>query len=155
MSLRSIGRWLYHVVTSSDKRPYIELSLTQLSDEITRASASKESFRLLGILDELTYRVTSTSERDRLRSRISRLILRFEEEQLGSGVSREEIEEFRQKLLRKHADAAEEQLRAKRDAEELARQEAEREQARLAAEEKARLEAEALVDRHISVVRFM
>ena len=136
MNLRKTCRWLYHFVTSANKRPYIGLSLKELSDEISSSSAKKESFRLLGIFDELTYRVTSTSKRDALKARVAGLIERFEGEELQTGASRQDIETLRQKLLQRYAEGAEAEAQAAREAEA-------RRQEQLAAEEQARQEAEA------------
>ena len=77
MSIRSLGRWLYHAITSSDKRHYIESSLEELEDLADESASASEAFRMLGIFDELTYRITSPKRRDRLKTRIANQLLRM------------------------------------------------------------------------------
>ena len=157
VNIRQAGRWFIRFITSADQRPFIKLTLSQLDKEISRAGTNKESFKLLGILDELTYRITSTAKRDNLKKRICDLILILEKEKINAKASRVEIEKFRKSLLKRYAEAAanaaqqraiaerarlEAEAKARREAEEKARQEAEAERARLEAIAKAQREAE-------------
>ena len=160
MSLRSLGRWLYHAITSSDKRPYIESSLEELEDLTDESASASEAFRLLGIFDELTYRITSPERRDRLKTRIADQLLRMEGIKLPLTSDRDKISEIRAQLLSRYAEKADTERKAKEAAAEQARleaeakakrEEAERKEAarkaKEAAAEKARLEAEAKAQR--------
>jgi hypothetical protein len=129
VSLRSLGRWLYHTITSSDKRPYIETSLEELEDLADESSSASEAFRMLGIFDELTYRITSPERRDLLKTRIANQLLRMEGIRLPISSDRDKVSEIRAQLLSKYAE--------KTDAERAAKEEAAAEKARLEAEAKA------------------
>ena len=134
MSLRSLGRWLYHAITSSDKRPYIESSLEELEDLADESSSASEAFRMLGIFDELTYRITSPERRDRLKTRITNQLLQMEGIRLPISSDREKVSEIRAQLLSRYVE--------KTDSESKAIKEAAAEKARLEAEAKAQREAE-------------
>ena len=134
MSLRSLGRWLYHAITSSDKRPYIESSLEELEDLADESSSASESFRLLGIFDELTYRITSPERRDRLKTRIADQLLRIESIRVPVSSDRDKVSDIRAQLLSRYAEKA--------DAERNTKGKAAAEQDRLAAEAEAKRQAE-------------
>ena len=160
MNLRTLARWLHHAITSSDKRPFIDFSLEELEDLADESSSASEVFRLLGIFDELTYRITSPERRDRLKTRITSHLLRMEGVKLPISSDRNKVLEIRAQLLSRYAQKADTQRKAKeeaaaekarleaeakaqQEAEAKARQEAERKAKEEAAAEKARLEAEA------------
>jgi len=158
--LRSLGRWLYNAITSSDRRPFIESSLEELEDLADKSFSASEAFRMLGIFDELTYRITSPERRDRLKTRIANQLLRMESIRLPISSDRDKVSEIRAQLLSKYAEKAdtdrkakeeaaaekvrlEAEAKAQKEAEEKARKEADRKAKEEAAAEKARLEAEA------------
>jgi len=144
VSLRSLGRWLYHAITSSDKRPYIESSLEELEVLADESSSASEAFRLLGIFDELSYRITSPERRDRLKTRIANQLLRMEGIRLPISSDREKVSEIRAQLLSRYAEKADTERNAKEAAAEKARLAAEAEAKRQAEqEEQARQAAEA------------
>jgi len=164
VSIRSLGRWLYHAITSSDKRPYIESSLEELEDLANESSSASEAFRVLGIFDELTYRITSPERRDRLKTTIADQLLRTEGIRLPVSSDRDKVSEIRAQLLSRYAEKADAERKAKeeaaaeqarleaeakaqRAAQEKARKEAERKAKEEAAAEQARLEAEAKAKR--------
>ena len=59
MGIRQIGRWVYHSLTSSQKRPYIKLSLEEIEGYIADAARRRDTLLLFGAFLELCYRVTS------------------------------------------------------------------------------------------------
>jgi len=151
VSIRSLGRWLYHAITSSDKRLYIESSLEELEDLADESASASEAFKLLGIFDELTYRITSPERRDRLKTKITSQLLRMEGIRLPLSSDREKVSEIRAQLLSRYAERADTERKANEaaaekerlEAEARAQQEAERKAKEEAAAEKARLDAEA------------
>ena len=162
MSIRSLGRWLYHAITSSDKRHYIESSLEELEDLADESASASEAFRMLGIFDELTYRITSPKRRDRLKTRIANQLLRMEGIRLPISSDRDKVSEIRAQLLSRYAEKTDAEREAKEEAAaekerleaearaqrekarlDAARKEAERKTKEQAAAEKVRLEAEA------------
>ncbi|SBO42670.1 hypothetical protein [Cyanobium sp. NIES-981] len=151
VSLRSLGRLLYQFITSSGKRPFLKASLEDLEALIDESSSASETFRLLGIFDELTYRITSPERRDRLKTRIADQLLRIERIRLPISSDRKKISELRANLLSTYAEKAEAERKAKEEsAAEQSSLEAEakaQRAAREAAAEKARLEAEAKAQR--------
>jgi len=142
VSLRSLGRWLYHAITSSDKRPYIESSLEDLEGLADESSSASEAFRLLGIFDELTYRITSPERRDLLKTRIADQLLRMEGIKLPLTSDRDKVSEIRAQLLSRYAEKADTERKAKEAAAEKARLEAEAKAQREAEEQAQREEAE-------------
>ena len=147
MSLRSLGRWLHHTITSSDKRPYIEASLEELEALAGKSLNTPETFRLLGILDELTYRITSPDKRDRVREMITQQLKNIEGITVSSYSNRSEIAKIRGQLLARYAEKSESETKALEEEEKkrlAAEAEAleEREKKRLAAEAKALEEEE-------------
>jgi hypothetical protein len=143
MSLRRLGRWIHHTITSSDKRPYIDASLEELEALAKKSAAKTETFRLLGIFDELIYRITFPDRRDKLKKRIAQQIKELEGIRLSESASRREIEEIRNELLTKYAERAEAEANAKREEEEKVRKEEAERKKREAVAEEARLAAEA------------
>jgi hypothetical protein len=154
MALRSIGRWLYHKITSAKKRPYINLSLESLELSVAKAADNRDIVLLFGILDELKYRVTSPSRRDELIKSILSLLKEFEGISINPDAAREQIAKARQDYLREVDQKATEEkkrraseARVNREAEDKAqREEADRKEAihkaKEEAAEKARLRAE-------------
>ena len=146
MGLRTIGRWIYHTITSAEKRPYIQSSLESLELLTAKAAGNREMLLLFDVLEELKYRVTSPGRRDELAKKIISLLNEFGGVNIAPSTEREQIAKARSDYLAE-ADlrATEEkrrklsEARSKRDAE--ARKEAER-KAQEAAAEKARQEAE-------------
>jgi hypothetical protein len=151
MGLRTIGRWLYHAITSAEKRPYIELNIERLELLTAQAASSRDIILLFNVLDELTYRKSTPVRRDELAKKITSLLNEFGSINIAPNAEREKIAKTRSDYLAE-ADlrAAEEkrrqlsEARSKRDAE--ARKEAER-KAQEAAAERARQEAEAKAQR--------
>jgi hypothetical protein len=141
MGLRTLGRWLYHAVTSAHKRPHIEATLGQIETLAGRAAAKRDSIALLELLEELSYRVTSTKRRDGIKAGILVLLLEFEGIELRQASKASEIAEARSSLETAQRQA---ECYVKRDA--RAKQEAER-KAKEAAAEQARQEAEAKAQR--------
>jgi hypothetical protein len=78
MGIRTIGRWLYHGVTSAEKRPYIKLSLDDLERLTEKATSSRDIPLLFDAFDELRYRITSPDRRDRAITQIALLLQEFE-----------------------------------------------------------------------------
>jgi len=161
VTLRSLGRWFYHAITSSEKRPFLQSSLEELEALATESSSVPEVFCLLRIFEELTYRITSAERRDRLKARIADKLLKLEGIRLPISSDRMKISEIRVQLQAKYKSQAEQEAaaekarleaeaKAQREAEEKeekAKQEAERQAEQEAAAEKARLEAEAKAQR--------
>lgn len=77
MGLRTIGRWLYHTITSAEKRPYIKSSLESLELLTAEAADNRDVLLLFDVLDELKYRKTIPSKRDALTRKIISLIKEF------------------------------------------------------------------------------
>jgi chemotaxis protein histidine kinase CheA len=159
MGLRTIGRWLYHTITSAEKRPYIKSSLESLELLTAEAADNRDVLLLFDVLDELKYRKTIPSKRDALTRKIISLIKEFEGISISTDAGRELIAKARKIYLGEvFQRAAEEKRRkaseamahleaeAKAHRDEAERREAER-KAKEAAAEQARLEAEAKAQR--------
>jgi hypothetical protein len=159
MRLRLIGRWLYHTITSAEKRPYIKLTLEDLELLTAKAAGSRDILLFFGVLDELKYRVTSPGRRDKLTKRILSLLQEYEGISISPDAERGLITKARSAYLREVDQKATEEKRKKtsearatREAEAKAkrkdaeRKEAER-KAKEAAAEQERLEAEAKAQR--------
>jgi hypothetical protein len=152
MGLRTLGRWLYHAITSAQKRPYIKSSLEQLESLTAEAARNRDVLLLFDALNELRYRITSPNRRDVEIERIIALLGEFEGIHLAPDVSHQQIADARKKYeisFRQANQRADEETRrrenedrSKLEAEERRQQEAEK-KARQAASEKARLKAEA------------
>ena len=95
MGIRYIGRWIYHAVTSAQKRPYIKLTLDELDDYTADAAKRRDSLLLFGILKELHYRITSPSRRDQGKKRIVALLKEFENISVNPYATLPEIEHAR------------------------------------------------------------
>ena len=147
MGLRTIGRWLYHAITSAEKRPYIEKNIESLELLTAQAASNRDIILLFNVLDELTYRKSSPARRDELVKKIISLLQEFWGASIAPNADSEQIAKEKSNYLAQ-ADkrVAEEktrklnELRAKRDAEAKARR-AEEERAKAAGN--ARLKAEA------------
>ena len=159
MGLRTIGRWLYHTITSAEKRPYIKSSLESLELLTAEAADNRDVLLLFDVLDELKYRKTIPSKRDALTRKIISLLKEFEGISISTDAGRELIAKARKIYLGEvFQRAAEEKRRkaseamahleaeAKAHRDEAERQEAER-KAKEAAAKQARLEAEAKAQR--------
>jgi chemotaxis protein histidine kinase CheA len=159
MGLRTIGRWLYHTITSAEKRPYIKSSLESLELLTAEAADNRDVLLLFDVLDELKYRKIIPSKRDALTRKIISLIKEFEGISISTDAGRELIAKARKIYLGEvFQRAAEEKRRkaseamahleaeAKAHRDEAERREAER-KAKEAAAEQARLEAEAKAQR--------
>ena len=151
MGLRTIGRWLYHAITSAEKRPYIELNIESLELLTAQAASSRDIILLFNVLDELTYRKSTPARRDELAKKITSLLKEFGDVNIVPKAEREKIAKARNDYLAQ-ADlkAAEEkrrklnEARSKREAEAKAQR---AEEERTKAAEKAGLEAEAKAKR--------
>jgi len=151
MGLRTIGRWLYHAITSAEKRPYIELNIESLELLTAQAASKRDIILLFNVLDELTYRKSSPARRDGLVKKIISLLREFGGISIAPNADRDQIAKAKDNhLVEADKRVAEEkirksnELRAKRDAEAKERK---AEEERLKAAEKARLEAEARAER--------
>jgi len=151
MGLRTIGRWLYHAITSAEKRPYIELNIESLELLTAQAASSRDIILLFNVLDELTYRKSTPARRDELAKKITSLLKEFGDVNIVPNAKREKIAKARNDYLAQ-ADlkAAEEkrrklnEARSKREAEAKAQR---AEEERTKAAEKAGHEAEAKAKR--------
>jgi hypothetical protein len=155
MGLRTVGRWLYHAITSSEKRPYIQSDLSELEALVAKATEDRGILKLFAILDELKYRISSPAKRDQLVKQIISILGEYEGILLAPSVNHAEIAAARRKFeinLELREQEQERQKREERDrkrqelaAEQLRREEERKEaerKAREAAAEKERLEAE-------------
>jgi hypothetical protein len=156
MGLRTVGRWLYHAITSSEKRPYIQSDLFELEAFVAKATEDRDVFKLFAILDELKYRISSPAKRDQLVKQIISILGEYEGILLAPSVNHAEIAAARRKFEVNLELLEQEQARQKREerdrqrqelaAEQLRREEERKEserKAKEAAAEKERLEAEA------------
>ena len=176
MGLRIVGRWLYHAITSSEKRPYIQLDLSELEALVAKATEDRDILKLFAILDELKYRISSPGKRHQLAKQVVAVLgeyegilvspsanhvaiaaarkkyevdreFRYQEQQR---LNREEKERQRKELaaeqLRRDQEKKEAERKAREAAAEQERQEAQR-KAREAAAEQERQEAEAKAQR--------
>ena len=156
MGLRLIGRWLYHTITSAEKRPFIKPTLEDLELLTAKAAGRRDILLLFGVLDELKYRVTSPGRRDKLTKRVLSLLTEYEGISISPDAEREEIAKARSAYLREVDQKATEEKRkktsearatreaeAKAEREEAERKEAERMAKEAAAADQERLEAEA------------
>lgn len=163
MRFRTAGRWLYHVITSSEKRPYIQSDLYELEAFIEKATQDRDTLKLLEILHELRHRIFNPGKRDQLVKQIAAVLGEYEGILLSPSANHAAIAAARRKYevdleLRSHEqqrldrDERERQrkelvakrLRRDKDKKEAERKakEAAAEQARLKAEAKARREEE-------------
>ena len=156
MGLRLIGRWLYHTITSAEKRPFIKPTLEDLELLTAKAAGRRDILLLFGVLDELKYRVTSPGRRDKLTKRVLSLLTEYEGISISPDAEREKIAKARSAYLREVDQKATEEKRkktsearatreaeAKAEREEAERKEAERMAKEAAAADQERLEAEA------------
>jgi hypothetical protein len=160
MGLRTVGRWLYHAITSSEKRPYIQSDLSELEALVAKATEDRDVLKLFAMLDELKFRISSPGKRDQLVKQIISVLGEYEGILLAPSVNHVEIAAARRKFEIALKLRYQEQQRQKRDererqqkeiaAEQLRREEEKKEAERKAkkvAAEQERLEAEAKAQR--------
>ena len=97
MGLRTLGRWVYHAITSAQKRPYIKSSLEQLEELTAEAARNRDALHLFDALNELRYRITSPNRRDIAIKSIIALLSEFEGIHLDPDASHQEIADARKK----------------------------------------------------------